>query len=400
MDTSRKPMPSQDSSQNSFSADRQAQGSAGKKEGLGSTKANKFKAFQEKKLANKKLVTLADWFTLATGEIPSGAWMTEKTLCRIRECSTLPELATPEDFSKFKKIGGHTCRNAFCPVCQMYQSRRDSLKIGAVMDWMHETRGMEFIAATLTVPNVRGHGLKLKLAEISSAFRNLVKRLNRKNTVFHGFARKLEVTYNKEPRITRAMWYGDGKRKKPMKGYFAERGLKITDPNPNYGTYHPHFHVVFAVVPSYFTSRDYVPQEQWLEMWRETMRDPSITQVHVQRCYKTKGTSGDATFEIAKYVAKDSDYLHSQEVFNVFYESLKGCRRLTFGGLFSEGAKLFKEGMLDRWLPGDDAVYKWAIVYEWQGELFAEKAHRALTPEQAARVAGMKYSEAYDTEDF
>jgi plasmid rolling circle replication initiator protein Rep len=49
--------------------------------------------------------------------------------------------------------------------------------------------------------------------------------------------------------------------------YGTSRALEIT---VNHGarTYHPHLHVVLAVKPSYFTSRDYISQAQWTQLWR------------------------------------------------------------------------------------------------------------------------------------
>lgn len=69
---------------------------------------------------------------------------------------------------------------------------------------------------------------------------------------------------------------------------------------------------------NYFTSKDYIKREKWLEMWKLAKRDNSITQVDVRKADK------NSFLEIAKYAAKDSDYLLNQNVFDVFYKSLKG----------------------------------------------------------------------------
>lgn len=50
--------------------------------------------------------------------------------------------------------------------------------------------------------------------------------------------------------------------------YFDKLGLMIGDNNPNYNTYHPHFHVVLSVNKNYFTdTKCYINQLNWLDMW-------------------------------------------------------------------------------------------------------------------------------------
>ena len=404
-----------------------------------STKSAKFLKIKEKKVQNKKLVEYAGKtvtnraldIDVEGGEVAPFKPMTEKTLERIADCSTWMELATPEDYSKFKKIGGFTCKNAFCPICAAYQSRRDGLKLSAMMDWMQALKdldvakhfgdevaadknvkkamehGVEFVMLTLTTPNVNGVMLKDEEKKYSKAFNRMFDDwVTRKFPEVIGYARKLEVTYNKQKLITKEMWEGTGKYNSPWKWRFRHMGLKVGDRNPYYNTYNPHYHVILAVTPEFFTIADdgtrrmKITREMWLEKWRQLMKDPSITQVKVQEVYKARGEGNQATAELAKYVAKDTDMLYSPKVFRVFYESLKNVKRMTFGGIFAVAHKLFKDGKLDRFMPGDDTPYKWVIQYAWAGTLYNEKERRVLSPEEADMIRGMKYSEANDTEDF
>ena len=94
-------------------------------------------------------------------------------------------------------------------------------------------------------------------------------------------------------------------------------------PNPSYDTYHPHFHCILAVNPTYFDSRDYIKRDDWLAMWQKAIQDPTITQVDVRKVKpkKTKNTGtgfGDivsaadivsAVCEVAKYTVKSGDYV-------------------------------------------------------------------------------------------
>ena len=86
-------------------------------------------------------------------------------------------------------------------------------------------------------------------------------------------------------------------------------------------------------------------QAKWLELWREVTGDERITQVDVRRL---KNSADKGAAEVAAYTAKDSEYMLSQEVFDVFYNALRGRQILTYNGLFTTGNKLFKSKQLDK----------------------------------------------------
>src|SRR5699024_11737812 len=66
-----------------------------------------------------------------------------------------------------------------------------------------------------------------------------------------------------------------------------------------------------------------------------------ITQVDVR---KVKATDNKKEVsEIAKYSAKDSDYLEDEKVFDTFYKSLSGKRLIVYSGLFKDASKLRSE---------------------------------------------------------
>ena len=135
--------------------------------------------------------------------------------------------------------------------------------------------------------------------------------------------------------------------------------------NEKNNTYHPHLHIIMAVNKSYFSSRDYISKKKLLELWKECKKDNTITQVDIK---KIDTTDRKAILEIAKYSAKDSDYLKSQEVFDVFYKALKGKRLLTYTGVFKDAIDLFKEGKLDKYKEVDLTEYVYLITYNWNKE--------------------------------
>lgn len=180
-----------------------------------------------------------------------------------------------------------------------------------------------------------------------------------------GYVRKLEVKYDDQVFITKNMY----KRKSD---YYDRRGLKFGDDNPNYGKYHPHFHVLIAVDKSYFTNnRVYLSRDRWLELWQESTGDYSITQVDIRKFKKHQ--KGSEINEIAKYSAKDGDYLASSEVFEVFYGALKGRRLLVFSGMFKDANDRFKKGELDKYMKEDTTEYVYLILYQWGEKTYIQK---------------------------
>jgi plasmid rolling circle replication initiator protein Rep len=264
-----------------------------------------------------------------------------KSSKRFFECGLWIESLANEEFSKMKVQQANFCKNRFCPICVFRNARKDAMKIDILMKYLKIECSSDFIFVTFTAPNVKGENLKDEITRYNLAFKNLVKR-DAVMAMNKGYIRKLEVTYNKER-----------------------------------NDYHPHFHVIFAVNSSYFISRDYIKQSNWLNLWRDVMNDSTITQVDVRRVKHEK----DA-FEIAAYAAKDSDYTISQEVFDTFYDALKGRQILTYNGLFTEANKKYKAKELDHYKTIDTTKYVYLLLYHWGGSEYIEKWRREITEEE------------------
>ena len=260
---------------------------------------------------------------------------------------------------KKKVHKGNFCKNRFCPMCAWRQARKDALKIGTVMKWLSSDYEKQFVFVTLTTPNVPAAELPAEIDRFNKAFKKFVAR-KEILALSEGYVRKLELTYN------------------------AERC-----------DYNPHFHVIFAVNKSYFTSRVYLKQSRWLDIWREVTGDPSITQVHVQ---KLSDADGKGAAEVAAYAAKDAEYLQNDDVFKTFYNALKGRQILTYNGLFTAGNKLFKTKQLDKFREKDTTEYVWILMYRWGLGEYIEAEKRGLTPEEQERLAGQMIEEADDDE--
>ena len=78
--------------------------------------------------------------------------------------------------------------------------------------------------------------------------------------------------------------------------------------------------MLFVVNKSYFTSRYYVKQAKWLELWREVTGDERITQVDVRRL---KNSADKGAAEVAAYTARTQNTCFRRRVFDVFYNALR-----------------------------------------------------------------------------
>ena len=273
--------------------------------------------------------------------------MTQSNLFNIFNCGSFISFFADETLEKKKVNKSNFCKNRFCPLCAWRKAKKDSLKISILLKYIQEELGYEFIFLTLTAPNVKGSDLSDEIKKYNENFKKLTKR-KEVLKITKGYVRKLEVTYNQER-----------------------------------NDYHPHFHVMIATNKSYFKSRDYIKKKQWLELWKECMGDSSITQVDVR---KMDTRDSNAIAEIAKYGAKDADYMVSQEVFDVFYKALKGKQLLTYSGVFKDALKLFNNGELDKYKESDLTEYIYALEYHWQGKNYSLIEKRLLTDEEKSLI--------------
>src|SRR5699024_11720145 len=101
-------------------------------------------------------------------------------------------------------------------------------------------------------------------------------------------------------------------------------------------------------------------QDLWIEIWQQDTKQKVFTLVEV---LKIRSLKENRIFEIAKYSAKDSDYLQNQKVIEVFYKALKGKRLIGFSGLFREAITKFKNRELDQDKEKDSTKYDDAIMY-------------------------------------
>lgn len=281
--------------------------------------------------------------------------MTDKIFDRIGSCGDFLQFLGDHNLEHIKLENANFCGNRFCPQCSANKAREDAIKIATISEYISQELGYEFLFLTLTAPNIRADEVALELESYAKSFKRLTETKAFKS-ISKGYVRKLEMTYNKKT-----------------------------------NSYHPHYHIMLAVSPSYFTQgSQYLSQQKWLEMWRKAKRDEDITQVDIRR-FRDLGDRFKAIFEISKYVSKDSDYTHNSDVFAVFYKNLKNKRLLSFNGCFKDAVKLYKAGDLEKYMGEDPNLsieYIYRVWYSWDSESskYDEVQKELLTPEEKQKA--------------
>lgn len=301
------------------------------------TKNNILQKCTSKKLKNPKFTSYIEPFISKTGKE------------RCESCGDLTIFLADFEMKNKKLHKASFCGNRFCPMCSWRMSCKDSLKISILMEHLRKEENKEFIFLTLTAPNVKEDKLEEEIKHYNKSFKKLMGRKEVKSIV-KGYIRKLEVTYNSDMS------------------------------SKSYDTYHPHFHVVIAVNKTYFKKSDlYINQQRWLELWQEATGNSSITQVDVR---KSKSNNLKEVYELAKYSAKDTDYLVSRPVFNVFYRALKGKQFIVFSGLFKDANTMYENGELDCYKVRDEIEYVYMMCYQWKKREYENTSIRELTEEE------------------
>lgn len=189
---------------------------------------------------------------------------------RLSQCATT--LIFGEKSKKLKKA--NFCRVRLCPVCSWRRSMKIFSQTNKIIDELNKSEKYGYVFLTLTVKNCSDFELSSQIDSLMSAFKLLMKYKEMK--FVKGYFRALEVTHN------------------------------VNYKSKSFDTYHPHFHVIFAVEKSYFTSRDYISQKRISELWQKAL---SVDYVPLCDIRKVKGVSAQAISEVAKYSVKSVDYI-------------------------------------------------------------------------------------------
>ena len=286
---------------------------------------------------------------LAGGASESEYW--EKRADRLHDCGVHLWFNVYSDGNggeMMKVKHAESCRVRLCPLCTWRRSIKIQTHTRKILESMQAEKEYEYILVTLTVPNVTGAELSDKISDMMKAW-NIFDKYKKFTKAVRGWYRGLEVTHNLQKYKFK---YVKKNGKKQRVTLVDDNGRPIL--NPSYDTYHPHFHCIFAVSPSYFNSRDYVKRDEWLAMWQKAMKDPTITQVDVRKVKPKKPDNTGACFadmiiaavcEAAKYTVKSGDYVlpwdwdMSCKSVEVLDKALANRRLVAYGGIMKDWHK-------------------------------------------------------------
>ncbi len=232
---------------------------------------------------------------------------------RLRDCSTFLQFKIYQDGTK-KLNSMNSCHVRLCPICSWRRSLKTYSNIRKVTEYLHDKEQRQFVFVTLTVENCQGEDLSRTLDMMFQAF-NRFNQLKDFKKAFTGFYRALEITRNSNPL------------------------------SKNYGTYHPHFHCVFSVKKSYFTSRYYLSQQTLAELWQQSLRVNYLPVVDVR---KVRGSLAKSCAEVAKYSVKTNDIIVPDdwnitcETAELLDRALERRRLISYGGELAKVRRLLR----------------------------------------------------------
>ena len=260
----------------------------------------------------KKGVIANELLNFSCGKIANKKW--HDTAHKLLECGTFIEY----DSTDHRITNANFCKQRCCPLCQKRRSLEMYAKVKSNTEQMF---GYNLLHIVLTSENCYGDELSSRISQMIVASRQLFNNTRIKQA-FKGVARFIEVTYN-----------------------------ELQD------NFHPHFHCLVMVKPSYFKSRYYIKNEALSELWSKYMREPCFT--HISRA------DSNAVAEVAKYCVKPFELERIDkniEAFTIIFEALRSRRLVQFFGDFKKFEKLFDESDEERDFEIINPIYKFSYT--------------------------------------
>lgn len=243
---------------------------------------------------------------------------------RLRLCCKTIEADVKKGTGELVRIVGfNSCRVRLCPLCAWRRSLKNYWTTTKIVRWLEAHQGdksvgrFSYIFVTLTVRNCSGDNLSSTIDDLFAAVKRLYQRAE-VSSVWKGAVRNLEITHNVNP------------------------------VSKDYDTFHPHFHMIVAVRPSYF-SHGYISQKRLVELWRDALGvdyDP-VCDIRRVKSLRGQDTAG-AIAECSKYAAKVADYIIlddwdlTESTVRLLDAVLDRRRLITYSGVFREVKALLK----------------------------------------------------------
>lgn len=240
------------------------------------------------------------------------------------------------------------CCCRFCLVCQKAKTNKWRAKLFKVFPsiLMANPRA-KFLFLTLTIKNCYLNELNSTISLMNKAWDKFARR---RTFPAYGYLRSLEITGPKE--------MDDG----------------------SMGA-HPHFHCLLMVEPSYFSSKNYLSQSAWADMWGQSLKVSYQPVIDIRRVKQLAFRDRDSNqenpmvssiLEVCKYQLKPGELISSSEWLLGLTEQMARVRSVTVGG---EISKFLSQNEVDRVMglskTGDECVQVgYPLKVEWDVKKF------------------------------
>lgn len=231
---------------------------------------------------------------------------------RLKECSTQLVFKKFADGSR-KLHTMNSCRVRLCPLCTWRRSLKTYANNKRIVEYIHGGQKMySYCLLTLTMKNCKAEELSEAVDRLLYGFKLFAKSKPFLQVV-KGWYRGLEITHN------------------------------VNYLSKSYDTYHPHLHVILCVQPSYFTSRNYMSQQAWSDLWKRCLQVDYTPVVDVRKIKNVQDSK--AVAEVSKYPVKDSEVIIFDDwdltvsAVKTLDAALANRRLIAYGGLFREAKK-------------------------------------------------------------
>lgn len=277
---------------------------------------------------------------------------------RLRDCASV--LVYRMDDGKKRLTTANFCRVRLCPICQWRRSLKNFAQMLQILRYCQKEQELSYIFVTLTIRNCTLDDLGETLDHLFQSWKRLMQ-----TTAIKG-----------------------GKNEAPViKGWY--RGVEITHnldvESPNYNTFHPHIHAIFAVRPTYFKGREYISRDKLRALWARSARLDYEPQVDMRKV-RSKGSKeddslalADAVAEASKYSVKDSDVVVADD-WDLTIDTVRGLdqilanrRFVGLGGCFLTAHRALHlddvdDGDLVHIVADESGIEETAprLVYVWQ----------------------------------
>jgi plasmid rolling circle replication initiator protein Rep len=245
---------------------------------------------------------------------------------RMKECAdTLVFKSTEEGLKLYQ---AWFCKVRLCPMCNWRRSLKIAYHNKRIVETVNERENVRWLFLTLTVRNTDAESLSETISAMFDGFHRLTKYKAFKTSV-KGYFRALEVTKNRDPE------------------------------SESFGTYHPHFHVLLAVSPSYFSKKEYyIKQSEWTSLWQKAMKLDYKPIVNIKKVkpkekldeletyekdLKRAMKEQSAILEVSKYPVKDTDVIKGNRITSENVETVLALdnalaykRLIGYGGILKE----------------------------------------------------------------